>query len=180
MDAFLEFLSEGSSAGARAQHAEPNACEGGHRGPALAALQGAPCDDCRADGGLTGPGLEQSHVKYERIAILYALGAHLTHLAKMEPKHADRDRRFIDAVAQYTKASRIDHLDPTPWTGRGSALLAKWTLEKQSRLPKSEEQSKLELKHAHDAFGFGMDEEHDYVPGLLGQVSHHSLTKWRG
>eukprot|EP00850_Spirogloea_muscicola_P017763 SM000156S02119 [mRNA] locus=s156:71480:78136:+ [translate_table: standard] len=134
MDAFLEFLSEGSS---------------------------AEVDDFYSD------------VKYERIAILYALGAHLTHLAKMEPKHADRDRRFIDAVAQYTKASRIDHLDPTPWTGRGSALLAKWTLEKQSRVLKSEEQSKLELKHAHDAFGFGMDEEHDYVPGLLGQASVH-------
>lgn len=61
-------------------------------------------------------------VKYERIAILNALGAYHTYLGKIETKQREKDENFIEATGYYNKASRIDMHEPSTWVGKGFIL----------------------------------------------------------
>lgn len=60
-----------------------------------------------------------SDVKYDRIAILNALGAYYTNLGKVEQKQREKDEHFISATQYYNRASRIDQDEPTTWVGKG-------------------------------------------------------------
>lgn len=57
-------------------------------------------------------------VRYERIAILNALGAYYSHLGKIETKREKEDY-FIKATQYYNKASRIDMHESSTWVGKG-------------------------------------------------------------
>ncbi|XP_056842234.1 protein CTR9 homolog [Raphanus sativus] len=92
-------------------------------------------------------------VKYERIAILNALGAYYSYLGKTETKHKEKEDFFIMATQYYNKASRIDMHEPTTWVGKGQLLLAKG-----------------EIDNAFQAFTIGLGNS-DNVPALLGQAS---------
>ncbi|KAL0733040.1 hypothetical protein Bca4012_009250 [Brassica carinata] len=93
-------------------------------------------------------------VKYERIAILNALGAYYSYLGKTETKHKEKEDYFILATQYYNKASRIDMHEPTTWVGKGQLLLAKG-----------------EIDNALQAFTIGLGNSSDNVPALLGQAS---------
>ena len=56
-------------------------------------------------------------VKYERIAILNALGAFHTFLGKAE-KAPQKEVHFKDATQYYNRASRIDETEPSMWIGK--------------------------------------------------------------
>ena len=58
-------------------------------------------------------------VRYERIAILNALGAYYSYLGKIETKHREKEEHFILATQYYNKASRIDMHEPSTWIGKG-------------------------------------------------------------
>lgn len=58
-------------------------------------------------------------VRYERIAILNALGAYYTYLGKIETKQREKEEHFILATQYYNKASRIDMHEPSTWIGKG-------------------------------------------------------------
>lgn len=58
-------------------------------------------------------------VRYERIAILNALGAYYSYLGKIETKHREKEEHFILATQYYNKASRIDMHEPSTWVGKG-------------------------------------------------------------
>lgn len=60
-----------------------------------------------------------SDVRYERIAILNALGAYYTYLRKIETKQREKEEHFILATQFYNKASRIDIHEPSTWVGKG-------------------------------------------------------------
>ena len=60
-----------------------------------------------------------SDVKYDRIAILNALGAYYSNLGKVETKQREREEYFIRATQYYNKASRIDQDEPTTFVGKG-------------------------------------------------------------
>lgn len=90
-------------------------------------------------------------VKYERIAILNALGAYYCYLGKTETKHKEKEDYFILATQYYNKASRINMCEPTTWVGKGQLLLAKG-----------------EIDNAYQAFTIGLGTSED-VPALLGQ-----------
>lgn len=60
-----------------------------------------------------------SDVRYERIAILNALGAYYTYLGKIEMKQREKEEHFILATQFYNKASRIDIHEPSTWVGKG-------------------------------------------------------------
>lgn len=60
-----------------------------------------------------------AEVRYERIAILNALGAYYSYLGKIETKQREKDEHFILATQYYNKASRIDMHDPSTWVGKG-------------------------------------------------------------
>ncbi|KAF9599832.1 hypothetical protein IFM89_001778 [Coptis chinensis] len=92
-------------------------------------------------------------VKYDRIAILNALGAYHSYLGKCESKGAKKDDHFISATKYYNKASRIDIHEPSTWVGKGQLLLAKGDLEQAS-----------------GAFKIVLDGNKDNVPALLGQA----------
>ncbi|XP_058080007.1 protein CTR9 homolog [Magnolia sinica] len=92
-------------------------------------------------------------VKYERIAILNALGAYYSYLGKIETKQREKDDHFILATQYYNKASRINMHEPSTWVGKGQLLLAKGELEQASSL-----------------FKIVLDEDRDNVPALLGQA----------
>ncbi|CAF2128911.1 unnamed protein product [Brassica rapa] len=92
-------------------------------------------------------------VKYERIAILNALGAYYCYLGKTETKHKEKEDYFILATQYYNKASRINMCEPTTWVGKGQLLLAKG-----------------EIDNAYQAFTIGLGTSED-VPALLGQAS---------
>ncbi|WZZ43473.1 hypothetical protein YC2023_039732 [Brassica napus] len=92
-------------------------------------------------------------VKYERIAILNALGAYYCYLGKTETKHKEKEDYFILATQYYNKASRINMCEPTTWVGKGQLLLAKG-----------------EIDNAYQAFTIGLGTSDD-VPALLGQAS---------
>ncbi|CAK9141000.1 unnamed protein product [Ilex paraguariensis] len=91
-------------------------------------------------------------VRYERIAILNALGAYHSYLGKIETKQREKEEHFIRATQYYNKASRIDMHEPSTWVGKGQLLLAKGDLEQ-----------------AFNAFKIILDGDRDNVPALLGQ-----------
>uniref|UniRef100_A0A1J3H2G1 RNA polymerase-associated protein CTR9-like protein n=1 Tax=Noccaea caerulescens TaxID=107243 RepID=A0A1J3H2G1_NOCCA len=93
-------------------------------------------------------------VKYERIAILNALGAYHSYLAKTETKQKEKEDHFIAATQYYNRASRIDMHEPSTWVGKGQLLLAKG-----------------ETDNAFQAFKIVLDNAPDNVPALLGQAS---------
>ncbi|XP_028786901.1 protein CTR9 homolog isoform X1 [Neltuma alba] len=92
-------------------------------------------------------------VRYERIAILNALGAYYSYLGKIETKQREKEEHFILATQYYNKASRIDMHEPSTWVGKGQLLLAKG-----------------EVDQASAAFKIVLDGDHDNVPALLGQA----------
>lgn len=67
-------------------------------------------------------------VRYERIAILNALGAYYTYLAKIETKHREKEEHFILATQYYNKASRIDMHEPSTWVGKGEIIAYVWSI----------------------------------------------------
>lgn len=62
-------------------------------------------------------------VRYERIAILNALGAYYSYLGKIETKQREKEEHFILATQYYNKASRIDMHEPSTWVGKGGLML---------------------------------------------------------
>lgn len=60
-------------------------------------------------------------VRYERIAILNALGAYYSYLGKIETKQREKEEHFILATQYYNKASRIDMHEPSTWVGKGNS-----------------------------------------------------------
>ncbi|CAN6472201.1 unnamed protein product [Victoria cruziana] len=92
-------------------------------------------------------------VRYERIAILNALGAYYSYLGKIESKQREKDDHFSLATQYYNKASRIDMHEPSTWVGKGQLLLAKGDLDL-----------------AFSAFKIVLDGQPDNVPALLGQA----------
>lgn len=94
-----------------------------------------------------------SDVKYDRIAILNALGAYYSNLGKVETKQREKDEYFIRATHYYNKASRIDQDEPTTWVGKGQLLLAKGDLDQSS-----------------EVFKIVLDGRPDNVPAILGQA----------
>ena len=78
-------------------------------------------DDCEDFGGLFAEIDEYyADVKYERIAILNALGAYYCYLGKIETKAREKEEHFILATQYYNKASRIDVHEPSTWVGKGA------------------------------------------------------------
>ena len=61
-------------------------------------------------------------VRYERIAILNALGAYYSYLGKIETKQREKEEHFIQATQFYNRASRINMHEPSTWVGKGSNL----------------------------------------------------------
>ncbi|PIA27250.1 hypothetical protein AQUCO_08200042v1 [Aquilegia coerulea] len=94
-----------------------------------------------------------SDVRYDRIAILNALGAYYSYLGKIETKQREKEDHFILATQYYNKASRIDMHEPSTWVGKGQLLLAKGDLEQASA-----------------AFKIVLDGDRDNVPAILGQA----------
>eukprot|EP00249_Psilotum_nudum_P022980 c28709_g2_i1 orf=3-506(-) len=92
------------------------------------------------------------NVKYDRIAILNALGAYYSNLGKVETKQREKDEYFIQATQYYNKASRIDQDEPTTWVGKGQLLLAKGDLDQ-----------------SYEVFKIVLEGQQDNVPALLGQ-----------
>ncbi|CAN4084659.1 unnamed protein product [Withania somnifera] len=92
-------------------------------------------------------------VRYERIAILNALGAYYSYLGKIETKQREKEEHFTMATQYYNKASRIDMHEPSTWVGKGQLLLAKGDIEQ-----------------AFAAFKIVLDGDRDNVPALLGQA----------
>ncbi|XP_022729017.1 protein CTR9 homolog isoform X2 [Durio zibethinus] len=92
-------------------------------------------------------------VRYERIAILNALGAYYSYLGKIETKQREKEEHFILATQYYNKASRIDMHEPSTWVGKGQLLLAKG-----------------EVEQAFAAFKIVLEGDLDNVPALLGQA----------
>ncbi|KAK9705538.1 hypothetical protein RND81_07G064600 [Saponaria officinalis] len=95
-----------------------------------------------------------SEVKYERIAILNALGAYYSYLGKIETNLKEKEQHFIQATQFYNKASRIDMHEPSTWVGKGQLLLAKGDVEQ-----------------AFNSFKIVLDGYPDNIPALLGQAS---------
>jgi len=60
-----------------------------------------------------------SDVRYDRIAILNALGAYYSNIGKIEIKQREKEEFFIRATHYYNKASRIDMHEPSTWVGKG-------------------------------------------------------------
>ncbi|KAK8523258.1 hypothetical protein V6N13_113206 [Hibiscus sabdariffa] len=92
-------------------------------------------------------------VRYERIAILNALGAYYSYLGKIETRQREKEEHFILATQYYNKASRIDMHEPSTWVGKGQLLLAKG-----------------EVEQAFAAFKIVLEGDRDNVPALLGQA----------
>ncbi|KAL2483196.1 Protein CTR9-like protein [Forsythia ovata] len=95
-------------------------------------------------------------VRYERIAVLNALGAYYSYLGKIETKQREKEEHFSTATQYYNKASKIDMHEPSTWIGKGQLSLAKGDVE-----------------HAFNAFKIVLDENPDNVPALLGQACVH-------
>ncbi|GJS58301.1 protein CTR9 [Tanacetum coccineum] len=91
-------------------------------------------------------------VRYERIAILNALGPYYSYLGKFETKQREKEEHFILATQYYNKASRIDMHEPSTWVGKGQLLLAKGDVDQ-----------------AFSAFKIVLDGDRDNIPALLGQ-----------
>ncbi|PWA63736.1 protein CTR9 [Artemisia annua] len=100
-----------------------------------------------------------AHVRYERIAILNALGAYYNYLGKIETKQREKEEHIILATQYYNKASRIDMHEPSTWVGKGRLLLAKGDVDQASA-----------------AFKIVLDGGQDNIPALLGQPSIDSCA----
>ncbi|PKA61607.1 putative UDP-N-acetylglucosamine--peptide N-acetylglucosaminyltransferase SPINDLY [Apostasia shenzhenica] len=94
-----------------------------------------------------------SDVRYERIAILNALGAYHTYLGKVEMKQREKDENFILATQYFNRASRIDIHEPSTWIGKGQLCVAKG-----------------DLLQASNQFKIVLGEDPNNVAGLLGQA----------
>ncbi|ONM14784.1 Protein CTR9 [Zea mays] len=107
----------------------------------------------------SGPEIDEYYadVKYERIAILTALGAFHTFLGKVD-RAPQKESHFKDATQYYNRASRIDETEPSTWIGRGQLCIAKG-----------------ELQMASDSFKIVLDEDENNFPALLGQASVYFL-----
>ncbi|KAK8913860.1 hypothetical protein KSP39_PZI024157 [Platanthera zijinensis] len=92
-------------------------------------------------------------VRYERIAILNALGAYHTYLGKIETKHREKDENFVLATQYYNRASRIDVHEPSTWIGKGNLLC-----------------SMSDLAQASSQFNIALNEDQNNVAALLGQA----------
>ncbi|KAM7256308.1 hypothetical protein ACFE04_012049 [Oxalis oulophora] len=92
-------------------------------------------------------------IKYERIAILNALGAYYSYLGKIETRRKEKEDHFIQATQYYNKASRIDMHEPSTWVGKGQLLLAKG-----------------EIDQALAIFKIVLEGDPDNVAALLGQA----------
>ncbi|XP_020579433.1 protein CTR9 homolog isoform X1 [Phalaenopsis equestris] len=92
-------------------------------------------------------------VRYERIAILNALGAYHTYLGKIETKQRERDDNFVLATQYYNRASRIDVHEPSTWIGKGQLCVAKG-----------------DLAQASSQFSIALNEDQNNVAALLGQA----------
>ncbi|XP_076890630.1 protein CTR9 homolog [Bidens hawaiensis] len=92
-------------------------------------------------------------VRYERIAILNALGAYYSYLGKIETKQREKEEHFILATQYYNKASRFDMHEPSTWIGKGQLLLGKGDVDQ-----------------AFAAFKIVLDGDRDNIPALLGQA----------
>jgi RNA polymerase-associated protein CTR9 len=68
-------------------------------------------------------------IRYERIAILNALGAYYSYLGKIETKQREKEEHFILATQYYNKASRIDMHEPSTWVGKGELNFSSVFLE---------------------------------------------------
>ncbi|XP_078429953.1 binding protein [Wolffia australiana] len=90
-------------------------------------------------------------VKYERIAILNALAAFHTYLAKCE--RSKKDEHFRTATQYYNRASRIDKDEPSTYIGKGQLCLAK-----------------REFSQAGEYFNIVMEGDPNNVPALVGQA----------
>ncbi|ONK66487.1 uncharacterized protein A4U43_C06F8710 [Asparagus officinalis] len=93
-----------------------------------------------------------ANVKYERIAILNALGAYHTYLGKLEMKR-ENNENFKIATQYYNRASRIDVHEPSTWIGKGYLFVAKG-----------------DLQQASGFFKIVLDEDPNKIPALLGQA----------
>lgn len=62
-------------------------------------------------------------VKYERIAILNALGAYYSYIGKIETGAKEKDNYFAKATQYYNRASRIDMHESSTWVGKGKRLV---------------------------------------------------------
>lgn len=93
-------------------------------------------------------------VRYERIAILNALGAYYSYIGKIETSLKEKDNHFAKATQYYNRASRIDMHESSTWVGKGQLLLAKGDVEQ-----------------AFNTFKIVLDGDPDNVPALLGQAS---------
>ncbi|KAL5211526.1 hypothetical protein ABZP36_022373 [Zizania latifolia] len=107
----------------------------------------------------SGPEIDEYYadVKYERIAILNALGAFHTFLGKVE-RAQQKEVHFKEATQYYNRASRIDETEPSTWIGRGQLCVVKG-----------------ELQMASDSFKIVLDEDGNNFPALLGQASVYFL-----
>ncbi|KAL2945136.1 Protein CTR9-like protein [Bienertia sinuspersici] len=102
----------------------------------------------------SSPEIEEYYadVRYERIAILNALGAYYSYLGKIETNLKEKDNNFALATQYYNRASRIDMHESSTWVGKGQLLLAKGDVEQ-----------------AFNTFKIVLDGDPDNVPALLGQ-----------
>uniref|UniRef100_A0A0E0EB49 Uncharacterized protein n=1 Tax=Oryza meridionalis TaxID=40149 RepID=A0A0E0EB49_9ORYZ len=107
----------------------------------------------------SGPEIDEYYadVKYERIAILNALGAFHTFLGKVE-RAQQKEVHFKEATQCYNRASRIDETEPSTWIGRGQLCVVKH-----------------DLQMASDSFKIVLDEDGSNFPALLGQASVYFL-----
>ncbi|PKU74041.1 protein CTR9 homolog [Dendrobium catenatum] len=92
-------------------------------------------------------------VRYERIAILNALGAYHTYLGKVETKQREKDDNYVLATQYYNRASRIDVHEPSTWIGKGQLCVAKG-----------------DLAQASSQFNIALNEDQNNVAALLGQA----------
>ncbi|MQM09698.1 hypothetical protein Taro_042575 [Colocasia esculenta] len=90
-------------------------------------------------------------VKYERIAILNALAAFHTYLARCEK--SKKDEHFRTATQYYNRASRIDKDEASTYIGKGQLCLAK-----------------REFSQAGEYFNIVLGGDPKNVPALIGQA----------
>lgn len=92
-------------------------------------------------------------VKYERIAILNALGAYHTYLGKIETRQRPKEDHFKSATGYYNRSSKIDVHEPSTWIGKGQLFVAKG-----------------DLQQASSFFKIVLDADPNNIPALLGQA----------
>lgn len=120
-------------------------------------------------------------MRYERIAILNALGAYFSYLGKIETKQKEKEDHFILATKYYNKASRIDMHEPSTWVGKGKHNQnLQVNFYKCTRSHKNLEHTHLvtgqlllakgDVDQAFSAFKIVLDGDRDNVPALLGHV----------